>query len=310
MVAAALPDGLDAAQSAFSHGRADDALRVINTALQTDDENAAAWNLQCRVYLAQGRWDEAVTSCRRAVQIAPSSSEYHLWLGRAYGEKASRSSMLAAYQTAKLAHAEFESAAALDGQNLEALSDLGEYYVKAPRMLGGGYGKAEALAQRLNSLDPARAYELRAALDEAKGDYVGAEQNWRARIAASQSSQEAAAQAWMDLGSFYRRRGRTDEMLAALESGAAADTNHGPALVDGALTLIESGRESQLAAQWLREYLHGNALSDTAPAFAVHAQLGGLLKKLGDVPAAEREFAAARALSANYAGTSAISAGD
>lgn len=302
-------NGLDAAQQAFSRGRADDALRVIDIALQADGGNAAAWNLQCRVYFAQGRWDDAVASCRRAVQIAPSSSMYHLWLGRAYGEKASHSSMISAYQTAKLAHAEFESAVALDGQNREALSDLGEYYVKAPRMLGGGYDKAEQLAQRLTLLDPARAYELRATIAEAKKDYAGAEQNWRTRIAVSQSSPEAAAQAWMDLGSFYRRRGRTDEMLAALKSGAAADTDHGPALVDGASTLIESGREPQLAAQWLREYLNGNALSDTAPAFVVHAQLGDLLKKQGDAPAAEREFAAARALSANYAGTAAMSTG-
>jgi tetratricopeptide (TPR) repeat protein len=303
-------EDLDAAESAFTHGRADDALRTIDAVLRLDSGNAAAWNLQCRVYLAQERWDEAISSCQRAVRIIPSSSVYHLWLGRAYGEKASRSNMIAAYQTAKLVHAEFETAVSLDGQNREALSDLGEYYVEAPRILGGGFGKAEDIAQRLNALDPARADELRATLAEEKKDYAGAEQNWRARIAASQSSQEAAAQAWMDLGSFYRRRGRWDEMLAALQSGAAADTGHGPALVDGASTLIDSGREPQLAAQWLQRYLDGNALSDTAPAFTVYAKLGDLLKKQGNAPAAEREFAAARALSGNYAGTAGMNTGD
>ena len=309
-IAFASPNGLEEAQSAFTRGRADDALRTLNTALQLDGQNAAAWNLQCRVYLAQERWDEAIASCQHAVQLSSGSSNYHLWLGRAYGEKASRASLVSAYQTAKLVRAEFETAVALDGQNREALSDLGEYYVDAPRILGGSYGKADDLAQRLSVLDPARAYALRATIAEAKRDYAGAEQNWRARISASQSSSEAAAQAWMDLGSFYRRRGRWDEMLAALKSGAVADTDHGPALVDGASTLIESGREPQLAAKWLREYLNGNALSETAPAFAVHAQLGSLLKKQGDLPAAEREFAAARALSANYAGASGMNTGD
>ncbi len=309
-VAFAAPNGMDAAQSAFTRGRADDALQTLNAALQLDRQNAPAWNLQCRVYLAQGRWDDAVASCQRAVQIAPSSSQYHLWLGRAYGEKASRASLVSAYQTAKLVHAEFETAVTLDGRNGEALSDLGEYYVEAPRILGGSYGKAEDLAQQLSTLDPARADALRATIAEGKKDYAGAEQNWRARIAASQSSQEAAAQAWMDLGSFYRRRGRWDEMLAALKSGAAADTDHGPALVDGASTLIESGREPQLAAKWLREYLNGNALNETAPAFAVHVQLGNLLKKQGDLTAADREFAASRALSANYAGTAEMNTGD
>jgi tetratricopeptide (TPR) repeat protein len=304
-------DSVDLARAAFSRGRADDALRALDDALHRNSGNTAAWNLQCRVYLAQGRTDDAINSCRQAIQLAPASSEYHLWLARAYGEKASASSMVAAYKTAKLAHAEFETAVRLDGNNREALADLGQYYVEAPRILGGGCDKAEHLAQRLSALDPVRADELRARIAEAKKDFASAEQDLRANIAASQSSPEAAAQAWMDLGSFYRRRGRWNEMLAALKSGAAADTTtHGSVLVDGASTLIQAGRETALAAQWLREYLDGDALSEGAPAFVVHAQLGDLLKKQGDASAADREFAAARALSANYVETAAINTGD
>lgn len=302
-------DDLDAAQSAFSHGRADDALHALDAVLQQDSENAPAWNLQCRVYLAQGRWDNAIASCQRGVQIAEDNSEYHLWLGRAYGEKASRSALVTAYQMAKRTHSEFKTAVALDANNRDALSDLGEYYVEAPRMLGGGRDKAQTIVDRLDSLDPARADELRARIAEAKKDYPAAEKQWRTRISASHSSEDAA-QAWMDLGGFYRRRGRLDEMVAALKSGAAADTIHGPPLVDGASTLIAANRELPTAAQWLREYLDGNALSETAPAFAVHAKLGDLLKKQGDEPGAEREFAAARALSANYAGVVARNTGD
>jgi tetratricopeptide (TPR) repeat protein len=215
-----------------------------------------------------------------------------------------------AFKVAKHVHSEFETAVLLDGHNREALSDLGQYYVEAPAVIGGGDAKALQVALRLDSLDPVRAEELRASVAEKKRDYPAAEQDWRARIGASQSSPEAAAQAWMDLGSFYRRRGRWDEMLAALQSGAAADTNHGPALVDGASTLIEAGREPKLAEQWLREYLDGNGLNDTAPAFAVHVELGDLLKKEGDKQAADLQFAYARALSSIYAKPEKISTGD
>jgi tetratricopeptide (TPR) repeat protein len=217
--------------------------------------------------------------------------------------------MVAAYKTAKLARAEFESAVSLDGNNREALADLGQYYVEAPRILGGSYDKAADMAQRLTALDHARADELRARIDEAQKDFAGAEQSLRAKIAASQSP-EAAAQAWMDLGSFYKRRGRWSDMLAALKKGAATDRAHGPALVDGASTLIAARRETALAALWLRQYLSGNALSETAPAFAVHAELGSLLKKQGNDAEAEREFAAARALSTTYTETATINTGD
>lgn len=301
---------LDAARAAFNRGHADEALHALDGALQKNAGDAAAWNLQCRVYLSQGRPDNAISSCERAVQIAPSNSNYHVWLGRAYGQKASHSSMVAAYKVAKLVRSEFQTAVTLDGQNREALSDLGQYYVQAPAVIGGSKAKAVEVAQRLDAVDPARAEELRAMIAEEKRDYPAAEQDWRARIAASQSSPEAAAQAWMDLGSFYRRRGRWNEMLAALKSGAAADTNHGPALVDGASTLIDAGREPKLAEQWLREYLGGNGLSDTAPAFAVHVELGDLLRTEGDKQAANREFAFARALSSIYAEPAKLSTGD
>ena len=306
---AASRSSVDQARTAFSRGHADDALRLLDNSLHHDSKNAPAWNLQCRVYLAQSRTDAAIESCRQAVQLAPYSSEFHLWLGRVYGAKASTSGMIVAYKTAKLVRAEFETAVKLDGNNREALADLGQYYVEAPRILGGGYGKAEQLAQRLAPLDLVRADQLRARIAEAKKDYSSAERDLRAEVAASHSP-EASAQAWMDLGSFYRRRGRWAEMLTALKNGASADTLHGPALVDGASTLIQAGRERALAAQWLHEYLQGNALSETAPAFLVHAQLGDLLKKQGNAPAADREFAAARALSTSYVETAIISTGD
>lgn len=307
---AAVPDSLATAHAAFNSGRADEALRVLNSAITENAANAEGWNLRCRIYLAQHRWDDAVNSCKRAAQLAPGSSTYHLWLGRAYGEKASRASIFSAYSLAKLTHEEFETAVSLDGRNPQALSDLGEYYVDAPGFLGGSYSKAAELAVRLDSIDRTRAFELRAIIAESQKDYATAEQNLRAKIAAAQSSPEATAQAWMDLGSFYRRRGRWNDMLTALKTGAAADTQHGPALVDGASTLIKAGREPQLAEQWLREYLDGKAQSAAAPAFAVHTQLGKLLRQQGDLAGANREFTAANALSANYVAQTTSSNGE
>lgn len=307
---AAPRDGMDAASVAFRQGQADSALRTVDASLRANSSDAAAWNLQCRIYLAQDQWQNALPSCQRAVKLEPGVSDYHRWLGHAYGEKASHAKLFSAYQTAKLVHAEFETAVSLDGRNRAALSDLGEYYIKAPKMLGGGFDKAEAIAQRLAGLDPSRADELRALIAEAKKDYSGAEQQWRARIGASKASAESVAQAWMDLGSFYRRNGHLNQMIAALKAGAAADTDHGTALVDGATTLIQAKCEPALAAQWLREYLNSNSLSEAAPAFMVHAELGDLLKQHGDQAGANREFAAAHSLSANYVETAALHSGD
>jgi tetratricopeptide (TPR) repeat protein len=294
-----------AVMTALNQGRADDALRLLDTALQQDPKDAEALNLRCRVFYAEERWDDAIGACEKAVQLAPGNSSYHMWLGRSYGEKAQQVTFVAAYKLAKLIRAEFETAANLDGKNVEALSDLGEYYAVAPAVLGGGYGKAEAIARQLDGLDPIRALDLRARIAEEKKDYVSAETAYRAKISASHS----AAQSWMDLGSFYHRRERWNEMLSAVESGAvAAEHDHGPPLVDGASTLMKAGREPQTAIKWMRDYLASNALSQDAPAFVVHARIGTLLKQQGDAQGAQKEFATARALAKDYAGLPAASA--
>lgn len=299
-VSAAMPRArADEAKTALTRGRADQALNLLNDVLTQDANDAEALNLRCRVFYAEERWDEAIADCSRAVQIEGGNSNYHMWLGRAYGEKARHVAFVTAYKLAKLIRVEFETAASLDPKNGQALSDLGEYYVQAPAVLGGGSAKAEALAKQLDSFDPVRALELRSQIAESKKDYLEAETALRAKISASHSS----AQSWMDLGSFYQRRERWDEMLAAVESGAAAaDHDHGPALADGAATLMKANRQQKLAIDWMRAYLASDALSEEAPAFVVHVRLGTLLKQQGDSQGALKEFAAAEALAKNYVG--------
>ena len=296
-------EAAEAAQSALDQGRADEALSMLNKALEQDAADAEAFNLRCRVFYSEERWDDAIASCERSVQFAPGNSNYHMWLGRAYGEKADRVSFVTAYKLAKQIRVEFESAASLDPHNGEALSDLGEYYAAAPGFLGGGHNKAEAVAAQLDAFAPDRAHGLRARIAEDKKDYDGAEREYRLKVSsAAQGSPQTLSQAWMDLGGFYRRRARWDAMQAALNGGAAAATDHGPALVDGASTLLRAGREPKMAETWMQQYLDGNGLSEEAPAFIVHFQLARLYRSQGDTPRADRELAAAHALASGYTG--------
>jgi tetratricopeptide (TPR) repeat protein len=212
-------------------------------------------------------------------------------------------SFVTAYKLAKQIRVEFESAASLDPHNGEALSDLGEYYAAAPGFLGGGHNKAEAVAAQLDAFAPDRAHGLRARIAEDKKDYDGAEREYRLKVSsAAQGSPQTLSQAWMDLGGFYRRRARWDAMQAALNGGAAAATDHGPALVDGASTLLRAGREPKMAETWMQQYLDGNGLSEEAPAFIVHFQLARLYRSQGDTSRADRELAAAHALASGYTG--------
>ncbi len=277
-------------------GRADSALQSLNATLAGNPNDAEAHNLRCRIYYQEEAWDRAISDCEAAVKLAPNDSNFHLWLGRAYGEKAAHASLLSSYPLARKVRAEFENAVQLDAKNAAALADLGEFDVMAPIVVGGGYARADSVVQQLRGVNPAGALDLQAEIAESKKDYGTAEANLRAAIA--QSADPAGA--WMDLAAFYRRRGRVDDMVAAVHQGAALDRRHSAALVDGASNLILAGREPQTAIEWLRQYLTSDAQSELAPAFVVRAQLADLLQNLGDLAAAQDQIAMVRALASGY----------
>jgi tetratricopeptide (TPR) repeat protein len=277
-------------------------MQTLDQVLASDPKNAEAYNLRCRIYLQEQRWNEAVKSCETAVKLAPGDSNFHLWLARAMGEKADRVSFFTAFKMAKQIHQEFETAARLDPHSAPALSDLGEFYVDAPAIVGGGMDKAAGIAQQLDSFAPDRAHYIRARMAEDQKDYARAEDEYKAAIAANPEP----ADAWMDLASFYRHRQRWSDMIDAVHTGAAADTQRGVALADGASVLIRAGRDLPFARQLLEEYLASPNKSEDAPAFQTHVQLGKLLERLGNPQGAQQEFAAAQELAKDYqAGTQA-----
>ncbi len=289
-------DVLDSVRGDLEHGRANQALDTLSQVLAQQPQNAEAYNLQCHIYMQEERWDNAVDACKAAVRLVPGSSNYHLWLGRALGEKADRVSFITAFKLARQVRQEFGTAARLDPHNADTLSDLGEFYVDAPAIVGGGFDKAGVVAQQLDGFAPDRAHYIRARIAEGQKDYATAEQEYKAAI----SGAKYPGDAWMDLASFYRRRQRWDDMVQAVRSGSATDTKHGVALADGASVLIRAQRDLPLARQLMEQYLASPNKSEEAPAFRVHVQLGKLLAALGNKQGAQQQIAAAQELARDY----------
>ena len=94
----------------------------------------------------------AVTVLEQAVKADSSKSEYHRWLGRAYGLSAEQASWFKAMKWAKKARISFEKAVEVEPENIEALLDLREFYRQAPSFLGGGKDKADLITEKLKAL--------------------------------------------------------------------------------------------------------------------------------------------------------------
>jgi tetratricopeptide (TPR) repeat protein len=292
----ALLADLTQANTLFQQGRVDEATASLHEVLAAQPGDAEAHQLLCRIYYAQEIGDKAIHECELAVADAPASSDNQMWLGRAYGFKASHANPIAALSLAIKVRTAFERAVQLDPENIHAMNDLGEFYVAAPSLIGGGLDKARTLAARMQPHFPAQAHRLLALVAEKKKEDALAETEFSNAVAAGKTPE-----AYIDLGQFYQRHHQPGKMLEALQSGVSADRRKGPALVDAASILTEAHNSPELAENLLRTYLSSSAKTDEAPAFKVHVQLGELLAQRGDPAGAHREYAAALALAPNYA---------
>jgi tetratricopeptide (TPR) repeat protein len=294
-----LPGALAEANGLLQAGEADKALAVLDPLVEENTGDAEAHNLRCRVWLSVGKPDQAASECEKAANLDPENSSQHLWLGRALGDKADHASFLSAYSLAKRVRAEFEEAVRLDPRNAEALASLGEFDCSAPGVVGGGLDKAEAVAGQLEKVDSPRAHELRAAIAEQRKDYERAEQELHEAI---RTGPHPAYQ-WMALASFYRRRQRWDEMMAAVHSGVNAehrDKRAAITLFNGASTLTRANRELPLAEKMLEEYIASPNKTEEGPAFVAYARLARVKEQLGEQESADRDRAAAAAMAHEY----------
>jgi tetratricopeptide (TPR) repeat protein len=282
----------------LQNGRADEALLALNSQIRKNPNDARAYHVMARTYFQLEHWEEAIRAAEKAVELAPQESEYHQWLGRAYGKKAEAAGPLAALSLVRKVKVEFEKAVMLDpaGKNLSARVDLAEFYTEAPYVLGGDKTKARHLAAFITNLDSALGDCVLGRVEEKQNARSRAEQQYQAAIQASGS----LARYWVELAGFYRRAGRLTEMEAAINQSLATPRKEGISLFDAASVLMAAGRNFPGAIDMLRRYLTLEYPGEDGPAFQAHYWLGLLLEKQGEEKAAASEYRAALALASQY----------
>ena len=275
-------------------GRVDQAIQTLTQQIQTTP-TPEAYNLLCRAYFELDAWDAGIPFCEKAVSLSPDNGLYHLWLGRIYGEKADRVSFLKAAGLAKKVRTEFERAVELSPNSWEARTDLAEFYLEAPGIVGGGEEKARTQADLLLPQNPGMTHWVRARIAQKNKNNDDADQQYHLAIEAS----HGGARAWVNLAGFYRHINRLDEMEHALRTMESRPVDRPGALMDGASLLLRTGRDPALAIRLTRRYLDSST-DEEWPVFKAHNLLGDLLEKQGDRQAATTEYRAALSLAHNF----------
>ena len=251
------PD-LDRANKLYNITEFQQSLEVLQA---VPNKDAAVYELMGRNYYGLGDFRKATEALEHSAVLAPGNSTVYLWLGRAYGRRAETSSIVTAPGFANKARQSFEKAAQLNPANLEAQSDLFEYYLEAPGILGGGFDKAAATAAQIARISPAEGYWAQARLAEKRKEFGSAEAHLRraVEIAPQQISR------LIDLARLLTGRGRYQEADMSLAMAEKIAPNSPRLMFAKADLYIKSKRNLDVARQLLKRYLSSTLTPEDPP---------------------------------------------
>lgn len=127
--------------------------------LKKDSENKDALYYLGRSAFDLNEYKESANYFQTLVGLDDTSSDYHLWVGRAVGLRARNSNMLVQGRLAPKIRDAFKRSAELDGTNLDARMGLLQYYIEAPGFLGGDVEKSKAEAKAIMEQSETRGNE-------------------------------------------------------------------------------------------------------------------------------------------------------
>lgn len=258
------------------------------------DPNAAYY--LGRIELNDNDFDKAADWFEKAVQMNPKSAVYYDWLGRAYGSQAQHANKFKLPFLARKARTAWETALAIDPDNLDVRDDLIQYYMQAPGVLGGSKEKARDMAAEIKKRNAYRGSIAVANLCAANKDTVCIERELQ-DIATSYPDSAAV---YASLAAFYANQKQYDKAFAVLDQRLRARPNELTTLFSVGRTVSLSGQQLERGEQALKTYLAAPT-PDRGPRPAnAHYRLGTIYEKKGAKDLAREEYRKALVLNPKF----------
>jgi len=274
--------------------------RALAAAVASQQTARAAFLRGCQRF-AEQKPDKADDEFEKAVKLEDANAVYHFWLGRAVGDQAGDANPLRQPGLARRTKAEFERAAALAPDYVDAREGLVEYYLAAPGILGGSKDKARAEAAEIAKRNPFRGGVLGVTIALRTNDTTAAIRGYEALIAANPDS----VGLYGSLATLLGAQRRWSDAWTAIDRLNALRPDWLPARYAFGRMAAESGERLEQGEAALRAYLTQPPQAGQPSHAGAHWRLGMIAEKRGDRAGARREFEAALALDPNLAGAKA-----
>ena len=274
-------------QHDYNAGHYNRAVDALSSAIGKSSSDPSLHFLLGESYYQLSEFPRAVASFERAVQFAPKNSEYHDWLGKAYGRKAEESLFLSAMSWARKTHREFEIAVELDPRNMEAQRDLIRYEINAPSVVGGGDDKALKHIEGLEKIDSTQAQLARGEFFATKKRMPEADAVF-GKILASNPDRVGV---YFEVSDYYRSRLNAEKMGEAVTRAEQIDPEDRRLKFYKGIFLVMKEKNPSEAEMMLKSYLATvPENSDLPPHAAAREWLGKLYESLGRFSEAAEQY--------------------
>jgi tetratricopeptide (TPR) repeat protein len=154
-------------------------------------------------------FEKAETWLKQAIALNDNNADYHVAMGSLLGEIAMDSNLIKQGILASRIKNEFEIAARLDPKNIEARWMLVNYYIRAPKFMGGDLEKGKAVADEIMKLNPAEGNTAWGSIWRSEKRNDLAEKNYQTAITMAPDSLKY----YFALARFYETIPNTDKAL-------------------------------------------------------------------------------------------------
>ncbi len=137
----------------FDNGDYATANQTFEELLNSDRNNSEIHFYLGRIDFEYEKFKDAIKHFENAADLDSDNSKYHMWLGHSFGRQAQEASLLKQGGLARKSRRNYEKSIELNPTNIEARESIMEFYLQAPKFVGGGRDKAENEAKEIEHLN-------------------------------------------------------------------------------------------------------------------------------------------------------------
>jgi len=230
------------------------------------------------IYTRKKEFEKAETYLKQAIALNDNNAEYHVALGSLLGEIAVDANLVKQGMLAPRIKNEFEIAARLDPKNIQARWMLVNYYIRAPRFMGGDVEKGKAMADEIMKLNPAEGNSAWGMIRRSEKKNDLAEKNYQTAITLAPDS----IQYYFALARFYEAIPNADKALETYQKTVKNFPSNRMAYLQVGKVTANSGKMMDEGEKSLNEFVRLTPNKKDKSLANAYYYLGMIEKKRGN----------------------------